>query len=185
MTAPAAKTPILTEREMDLALRRMASEVAERSGREIVLAGVRTRGEPLAQRLAALIGEMEGFRPPVGVLDIGIHRDDLDTHPQSGLRWGPTRFDCDITDRHVVLVDDVFFTGRTVRAALDALMELGRPRRIWFAALIDRGHRELPFRPDFVGKHVPTARAERVNVRLREVDGEEGVWLERPADAKD
>ena len=185
MSAVASKTSILTGREMDLALRRMASEIAERSGRDVVLAGVRTRGEPLALRLAALIEEMEGFRPPVGVLDIGIHRDDLDIHPYSGMRWGPTRFDTDITDRHVVLVDDVFFTGRTVRAALDALMELGRPRRIWFAALIDRGHRELPFRPDFVGKHVPTARAERVNVRLKETDGEEGVWLERPADAKD
>ena len=187
MNAPATKTFILNEREVELTLRRMASEIAEwgGAGRDIVLAGVLTRGEPLARRLAGMIEELEGVRPPVGVLDIGIHRDDLDSLPQNSLRPGPTRFDSDITDRQVVLVDDVFFTGRTVRAALDALMELGRPRRIWFAALVDRGHRELPFRPDFVGKRVPTARGERVNVRLREVDGEEGVWLERPAPSRD
>jgi len=175
---------IATGREIDLVLRRIAAEIVERCGGDprLALAGVRTRGEPLARRLAAMIRELEGFEPPVGTLDIGVHRDDADGHPGERRRSGPTRIDFDITDRQLVLVDDVFFTGRTVRAALDALMDVGRPRKIWYAALIDRGHRELPFRPDFVGKRVPTARAERVNVRLKEVDGEDGVWLERPGE---
>ena len=171
---------LLTREELGRALRRMASEILEGCGADpgLALVGIRTRGEPLARRLAALLGEMEGLAPPVGTLDIGIHRDDLG-HPVEGPAAGPTRVELDVGDRQLVLVDDVFFTGRTVRAALDALMELGRPRRIWYAALIDRGHRELPFRPDFTGKNVPTSRAERVSVRLAETDGEEGVWLER------
>lgn len=171
----------MTGRELDLALRRMASEIVEKCGEDsnLALIGIRTRGEPLAKRLATLIEEMEGTAPPVGILDIGIHRDDVG-HPGERPASGPTEVDFDIADRQLVLVDDVFFTGRTVRAALDSLMELGRPRRVWLAILIDRGHREFPFRADFVGKNVPTARDERVNVGLKEMDGKDGVWLERP-----
>ncbi len=172
---------IMRERDLDLALRRMASEIAERcgGGESLAVVGVRTRGEPLARRLAGILGGMERVEPPVGTLDIGIHRDDLD-RPGEQRIFGPTEIGFDLAQRQIVLVDDVFYTGRTVRAALDALTELGRPRRVWLAVLIDRGHRELPFQPDFVGKNVPTAKGERVNVRLKEVDGEDGVWLERP-----
>ncbi|MEE9276732.1 MAG: bifunctional pyr operon transcriptional regulator/uracil phosphoribosyltransferase PyrR [bacterium] len=172
---------LMSERDFGLALRRIASEIVERCGEDagLALIGIRTRGEPLARRLAAHIRELEGMDPPVGILDIGIHRDDLG-HPGDHPIPGTTEVGFDVAGRQIVLVDDVFFTGRTVRAALDALSELGRPRRVWLAALIDRGHRELPFRPDFVGKNLPTARGERVNVRVQEVDGEEGVWLERP-----
>jgi pyrimidine operon attenuation protein/uracil phosphoribosyltransferase len=170
----------MKERDIDLALRRIASEIIEKceGGSRLALAGIRTRGEPLARRLGGLIAEMENIDPPVGTLDIGIHRDDVD-HPDGHRIFGPTEIDFDISDKEIVLVDDVFFTGRTVRAALDALTELGRPHRVWLAVLVDRGHRELPFRPDFVGKNVPTARSERVNVRVMETDGEEGVWLEK------
>ena len=142
----------------------------------IALIGVLTRGEPLARRLAGHIRELEGISPPLGALDIGVHRDDAG-HPAEGRGSEPTLIDFDLTDRRVFLVDDVFFTGRTARAAIDALMELGRPRKIWLAALIDRGHRELPFRPDFIGKNVPTSLAEHIRVRMRETDGEDGVWL--------
>jgi len=169
-------------RELKMALRRMASEIIEMCTGDPNLAviGVRTRGEPLAQRLARIVSEMEGINPPVGTLDIGIHRDDMD-HPSGRKTFGPTEIDFNIFERQIVLVDDVFFTGRTVRAALDALAEIGRPHRVWLAVLIDRGHRELPFRPDFTGKNVPTATAERVNVHLQEVDGEDSVWLTRNA----
>ncbi len=173
---------LMKEREVELALRRMASEIIEKCAGdpELAVIGVRTRGEPLARRLADMLGEMEKIDPPVGILDIGVHRDDVD-HPSGQKIFGPTEIAFDLAERQIVLVDDVFFTGRTVRAALDALTEIGRPRRVWLAVLIDRGHRELPFRPDFVGKNVPTAPAERVNVRLREVDGEDVVWLTRNA----
>ena len=175
-----AQTVIMKERDIDLALRRIASEIIEKcgGGSRLALAGIRTRGEPLARRLGGLIAEMENIEPPVGTLDIGIHRDDVDD-PDGHRIFGPTEIAFDISDKEIVLVDDVFFTGRTVRAALDALTELGRPHRVWLAVLVDRGHRELPFRPDFVGKNVPTARSERVNVRVMESDGDEGVWLEK------
>ncbi|MDE0332276.1 MAG: bifunctional pyr operon transcriptional regulator/uracil phosphoribosyltransferase PyrR [Nitrospinae bacterium] len=169
---------IMTAQELALSLKRIASEMMEACAaqRNIALIGVLTRGEPLARRLAGHIEEMEGISPPLGALDIGVHRDD-GGHPTEGRGFEPTLIDFDMTGRQVFLVDDVFFTGRTVRAALDAMMELGRPRKIWLAALIDRGHRELPFRPDFIGKNVPTSLAEHIRVRVREVDGEDGVWL--------
>ncbi len=172
------QTVIMKGRDMDLALKRIASEIIEKCGGDshLALLGIRTRGEPLARRLGGLIAEMENIEPPVGTLDIGVHRDDVD-HPDDRRIFGPTEIAFDISEKEIVLIDDVFFTGRTVRAALDALTDLGRPRRVWLAVLVDRGHRELPFRPDFVGKNVPTARAERVNVRLRETDGDDGVWL--------
>lgn len=172
----------MTDREIQLALRRIASEIVENcgAGTRLALVGIRTRGEPLARRIAGIIQEIEGIEVPVGVLDIGIHRDDIG-HPGDPRSFGPTAIDFDIQDRHMVLVDDVFFTGRTIRAALDALMEMGRPRRVWLAVLIDRGHRELPFQPDFVGKNLPTAREERINVHLEEIDGEDAVTLVQTA----
>lgn len=174
------ETLIMTAREIEISLGRIASEMAEACAEtgNIALIGILTRGEPLARRLGERFQALENVAPPLGALDIGIHRDDA-RHPAEGRGFAPTLIDFDITDRHVFLVDDVFFTGRTARAALDALMELGRPRRIWFVALIDRGHRELPFRPDFIGKSVPTSLDERVQVRMREVDGEDGVWLSK------
>ena len=175
-----AQTVIMKGRDIDLALRRIASEIIEKcgGGSRLALVGIRTRGEPLARRLGGLIAEMENIDPPVGTLDIGVHRDDVD-QPDEQRIFGPTEIAFDISDKEIVLMDDVFFTGRTVRAALDALTELGRPHRVWLAVLVDRGHRELPFRPDFVGKNVPTARSERVNVRVMETDGDESVWLEK------
>lgn len=171
---------LMDGREIDLALRRIAAEIVEKcgGGPDLALIGIRTRGKPLAHRLVKFIGDLEGTASiPVGTLDIGIHRDDLD-HPEDQRIFGPTNINFDISEKEIVLIDDVFYTGRTVRAALDALTELGRPHRVWLAVLVDRGHRELPFRPDFVGKNVPTSRAERVSVRLNETDNEEGVWLE-------
>ena len=172
---------ILSADDIRRAITRVAHEVAERNEGvdSVVLVGIRRRGVPLAQRIAATLADLEGERVPVGTLDITLYRDDL------GLR-GPapivrsTSIPTNITDRTVVLVDDVLYTGRTVRAALDALADLGRPARIQLAVLVDRGHRELPIRADFVGKNVPTAGDERIETRLHEVDGgEDGVFIVR------
>ena len=172
---------ILSTDDIRRAITRIAHEVAERNEgvRNVVLVGVRRRGVPLAHRIAAALADFEGERVPVGTLDITLYRDDL------GLR-GPapivrsTNLPGDINGRVVVLVDDVLYTGRTVRAALDALADFGRPARIQLAVLIDRGHRELPIRADFVGKNVPTASDERIETRLSEVDsGEDGVFIVR------
>ncbi len=156
------------------ALMRIAHEITERNEgvADLVLVGIRRRGLPLAQRIAAALADIEGARVPVGVLDITLYRDDLSMRGAAPIVRA-TSIPVDITDRAVVLVDDVLYTGRTVRAALDALSDLGRPARIQLAVLIDRGHRELPIRADFVGKNVPTARDERVETVLREVDGED------------
>ena len=159
-------------------LTRIAHEILERNKglRGIGLVGVQTRGVPLARRLADRLGAIEGGAPQVGVLDINLYRDDLSRiadHPI--VRRTEIPFDLD--EAIVVLVDDVLFTGRTVRAALDALMDLGRPRQIQLAVLVDRGHRELPVRADFVGKNLPTAPSERVDVRLEETDGEDEVVI--------
>lgn len=172
---------IMSVDDIRRAVTRVAHEIAERNEgvHQVILVGIRRRGVPLAQRIAAALANFEGVQVPVGVLDITLYRDDL------GLR-GPapivrsTAIPLDITDRVVVLVDDVLYTGRTVRAALDALADLGRPERIQLAVLVDRGHRELPIRADFVGKNVPTARDERVETRLAEIDnGEDGVFIVR------
>ena len=163
---------------LERTLRRMAHEIVERhpEAARLVLVGVRTRGVPLARRLAALIGEATGAEPAVGALDITLYRDDLTTvGPQPVLKG--TDIPTSIDGRTVVLVDDVLFTGRTVRAALDALIDLGRPRSIQLATLIDRGHRELPIRPDYVGKNLPTSRKESVAVRMKEHDGEDRVVI--------
>ena len=167
----AAERQILDAQDISRALTRIAHEIIERNrGVEgLVIVGIHTRGVPLAHRLAAQIARIEGVRIPVGQLDISLHRDDTGSN---GSRAGqPTHIPVSLADRRVVLVDEVIFTGRTARAALDALIEHGRPACIQLATLIDRGHRELPIRPDYVGKNIPTARSERVMVRLTELDG--------------
>jgi len=159
-------------------LRRIAHEILERNRgvENLALVGIRTRGAPLAERLARNIQEIEGKPVLVGILDITLYRDDLSlVAPQPLVR--KTEIPFDVTDRRLVLVDDVLYTGRTVRAALDALMDLGRPKSIQLAVLVDRGHRELPIRADYVGKNVPTAQRENVQVLLREVDGEDKVLI--------
>lgn len=160
------------------AVRRIAHEIVERNrGAEAtVLVGIHTRGVPLADRIAAAISEFEGVKVPVGTLDIGLYRDDLDRRPTTSLE--ATNVPVDISERTVVLVDDVLYTGRTIRAALDALSDLGRPAAVQLAVLVDRGHRQLPIRPDYVGKNLPSAAHERVTVRLGELDDEEGVWID-------
>ncbi len=174
-----AKT-ILSEEEMRRAISRIAHEILERNAgaTELVLVGIRSRGVPLAQRLAAKIGALEHISVPVGQLDVTLYRDDLRSRGAQ-LTVRPTELPEDINDRVVVLVDDVLYTGRTARAALDALLDHGRPRKVQLAVLIDRGHRELPIRADYVGKNVPTAREEIIRVRLAEHDGLDAVLLGR------
>lgn len=172
------KTQIMDENAIRRALTRIAHEIIERNKgtTNLVLIGVQTRGVPLAQRLAERIASIEGAAVPVGVLDISLYRDDL-----SLIDDQPTINRTDIAfpvgGQRIVLVDDVLFTGRTVRAALDALVDQGRPETIQLAVLVDRGHRELPIRADYVGKNVPTSSEEIVAVRLHEVDGEENVFI--------
>jgi pyrimidine operon attenuation protein/uracil phosphoribosyltransferase len=169
---------ILTDADLRRAVRRIAHEIVEaaRGTSDLVLVGLHTRGVPLAQRLATAIAGFEQAAVPVGTLDIALHRDDL---PRLGVRPRVRRsaIPVDIAEKQVVLVDDVLYTGRSIRAAMDALLDIGRPRRILLAVLIDRGHRELPIRPDFVGKNVPTARGEEVRVQLHEIDGCDQVLL--------
>ena len=177
---------VLDAASIDRSLTRIAHEILERNKglRKIGLVGVQTRGVPLARRLAERLSAIEGVAPRVGVLDINLYRDDLSRiadHPI--LKRTEIPFDLD--DAVVILVDDVLFTGRTVRAALDALMDLGRPRQIQLAVLVDRGHRELPVRADFVGKNLPTAETERVDVRLTETDGEDEVVIVKDEDGSD
>ena len=160
-------------------LTRIAHEVLERNtgAVDMVLVGIHTGGLPLAARLAALIQEFEGAAPPVGSLDIGLYRDDLAAGRRPAMR--PTDIPVSVEGRLVVLVDDVLYTGRTIRAAMDALTDFGRPRSIQLAVLVDRGHRELPIRADYVGKNVPTADDESIVVRVSEIDGVDEVLLLR------
>ncbi|MEA2023008.1 MAG: bifunctional pyr operon transcriptional regulator/uracil phosphoribosyltransferase PyrR [Actinomycetota bacterium] len=164
--------------DVDRAIRRIAHEVLEknRGSDDLVVLGIQTRGVPLAERLAKALGEIENTQVASGSLDIGMYRDDLDQRPKTEL--GSTTVPGPIGGKTVILVDDVLYTGRTIRAALDALADIGRPSRIQLAVLVDRGHRELPIRPDYIGKNVPTSRSERVSVRLVERDGEDGVVIE-------
>jgi pyrimidine operon attenuation protein/uracil phosphoribosyltransferase len=159
------------------ALRRIAHEIVERNRGvdDLMILGIRTRGVPLARRLAAALGAIEG-EVPIGELDIALHRDDRDRRAPAPR--AATRVPESVEGRIVVLVDDVLYTGRTVRAALDLLTELGRPRRVELAVLVDRGHRELPVRPDYVGKNLPTSSGQWVRVRLVETDGEDLVTVE-------
>jgi len=171
-----AERVILTDEDLRRAVVRIAHEIVEahRGSHDLVLVGMRTRGVPLARRLAKAIEAIEGESVPVGALDIGLYRDDLSTRGAT-VQIAPSEMPVDIGGKRVVLVDDVLFTGRTIRAALDALTDYGRPQRIQLAVLIDRGHRELPIRPDYVGKNIPTARGDDVQVRLTEIDGRDGV----------
>lgn len=172
------KAQLVDEAGLARTLTRLAHEIVEknRGMAGLALVGMQTRGVHLARRLAARIAEIEGAAPPLGTLDVTFYRDDWRMKlKQPEVR--ATDIDFDITEQNVVLVDDVLFTGRTVRAALDALVDLGRPARIQLAVLVDRGHRELPIRADFVGKNVPTSIGEEVRVKMKEVDGEDAVWL--------
>ena len=171
---------ILDADELRRALTRMAHEIVERNGGtdDLVLVGVRSRGVPLARRLAGLIEQHEGVSLPVGALDITFYRDDLTRIAHAPIVKRRRRMP-EIGGKTVVLVDDVLFTGRTVRAALDALTDQGRPRAVRLAVVIDRGHRELPIRPDHVGKNLPTSREEIVHVRLLETDEVDGVVIDR------
>ncbi len=174
-----AEKLLMSQDEVHRALSRIAHEVLERNRGvdDLALVGMHTRGVPLAHRLAERIRRFEGRDIPVGALDIRRYRDDLPARPV--VTSPRTDIPVSIADVKVVLVDDVLFTGRSIRAAMDALMDLGRPRLIQLAVLVDRGHRELPIRADYVGKNVPTSIGERVEVRLAEVDGEDGVVIQR------
>ncbi len=176
------KAVLLDRDQIRRAVKRIAHEIVERNGGvdALVIVGIRRRGVPLAQRIADTISQIEGTPVPVGVLDITLYRDDFQNvmnHPQVG----KTEIKGDITDQIVILVDDVLFTGRTIRAALDELIDFGRPRRIQLAVLVDRGHRELPIKADYVGKNVPTAENEMVEVHLEEIDGDDEVLLAEKA----
>jgi pyrimidine operon attenuation protein / uracil phosphoribosyltransferase len=176
--APGAGKTVLEHAEISRMLTRIAHEIIERTqgAEQVVLLGIQTRGVPLAARLAAGIQQVEGRAVPHGSLDITMYRDDLRLRPARAL--GRTRVPPEgIDGRIVVLVDDVLYSGRTVRAALDALNDLGRPQAVQLAVLVDRGHRELPIRPDYVGKNLPTSQQEQVRVLLAEVDGEDAVRL--------
>ena len=166
---------ILNKDDMRRALARIAHEILERNrGADgLILAGIRTRGLPLARHIAASIQEYEGTEIPVAAMDTRPYRDDVT--PSSRHRLEPANFPEDFNGSRVVLVDDVLYTGRTARAALDALTDLGRPDRVQLAVLVDRGHRELPIRADYVGKNIPTSLGERVHVRLAEIDGKDEV----------
>ena len=178
---PEAKN-ILGPEQIKRALTRIAHEVIERNGGadDVILVGVHTRGVPLANRLSQWIGGIETNPPPVGALDIGLYRDDVAGGTRPMMR--PTDIPVSIEGRLVVLVDDVLYTGRTIRAAMDALTDFGRPRRIQLAVLVDRGHRELPIRADYVGKNIPTSQDEEIRVRLAEIDGADEVVLLRRAE---
>ena len=176
---------VMTSDDLDRAIRRIGHEIVERHhGTDgIVLVGIHSRGVPLAEQIASDIESFEKVRVPVGELDIGLYRDDLASRPTT--RLGRTLIPVDLSGETVVLVDDVLYTGRTIRAALDAVLDLGRPRRIELAVICDRGHRELPIRPDYVGKNLPTAENQKVKVRIKGIDAEAGVWIdeEAPIDA--
>jgi len=175
------RTTILNPQAIHRVLTRIAHEIAERNdhSQSVVVVGVQRGGIYLAERLGGLLKVVWGHPVPVGRIDVSMHRDDLDHHAAPNIQ--PTVMPFDVNGKTVVLVDDVLFSGRTTRAALDALNDFGRPRRIQLAVLVDRGHRELPIKPDFVGKNVPTAAHERIDVQLKEVGGEDVVYLEKTA----
>ena len=178
MSADGGARVIWDSDDVNRALKRIAHQVLEsnRGAEGLVLLGIRTRGIPLARRLGAFISEAEGVEVPVGELDITMYRDDLRKNPTRAV--GPTRIPVDLTGRTVVLVDDVLYSGRTIAAAMDALKDLGRPRVVRLAVLIDRGHRELPIRADYVGKNLPSSLWEAVSVHLLEKNGTDEVVIE-------
>jgi pyrimidine operon attenuation protein/uracil phosphoribosyltransferase len=172
------KTQLLDEQAIRRALTRIAHEIVEKNKgtEDLVIIGIKTRGIHLAKRVAERIATIEGEAVPVGSVDITLYRDDLKTRAEQPIVHG-SEIEFDITDKNVVLIDDVLFTGRTVRSALDALIDIGRPKQIQLAVLVDRGHRELPIRPDYVGKNVPTSRSEVVAVQLTETDPADQVII--------
>jgi len=176
------KAQLMDERDLERILHRMSRQIVEMfaidetAGADFGLIGMQTRGVFLARRLAGLIRDIDGVDVPVGILDATMYRDDFRMRNRKP-EVRETAIDFDIHDRHLVLVDDVLFTGRTVRSALDALMDMGRPASVHFLVMIDRGHRELPIEADFIGRRVPTLPGEEVRVRLSECDEREGVWL--------
>ena len=173
-----AKAQVLDAAGITRAVARITHEIIERNrGVDgLCLLGVRRRGEPLAHLLADTIYRFEGKEVPIGYLDVTYHRDDLTEAEREGL-VAECHIPCDVRERTVVIVDDVLYTGRTARAAMEAVFSTGRPKAIQLAVLVDRGHRELPIRPDYVGKNVPTSKAERISVLLESVDGENGVYI--------
>jgi len=173
---------VMDETEIRRAITRIAHEIIERNkgAENLAIIGIQSRGVPIAQRLGQIIEQIEGVSVPVGSLNIALYRDDFATR-QSPV--GKTEIGFDVKDRKVVLVDEVLFTGRTIRSAMDAIMDMGRPAVIQLAVLIDRGHRELPVRADYVGKNVPTARRENVHVLLREIDGQDAVQISKDSDS--
>ena len=177
------KAKIMDKEAMERALKRIAHEIIEKSKgtKELAIVGIRNRGAYLAERTAAYIEEIEKTKVPVGVLDITLYRDDL-TKVSEQPQVHKTEIDFDITGKKIILVDDVLYTGRTIRCALDALIDFGRPRYIQLAVLIDRGHRELPIRADYIGKNVPTALKETVQVKINEVDNKDEVIILEQSD---
>ncbi|MPZ51578.1 MAG: bifunctional pyr operon transcriptional regulator/uracil phosphoribosyltransferase PyrR [Acidimicrobiia bacterium] len=169
---------LLTIEDISRVVRRISHEIIERhqGAEDVVLVGIHSRGVPLAEMIASTIAQVDGTTIPVGELDIGLYRDDRRQRPTTRLER--TLIPVDLTEKQVVLVDDVLYTGRTVRSALDALSDLGRPARVELAVLVDRGHRQLPIRADYVGKNVPTGAGQRVTVRLADIDAQSGVWVE-------
>ncbi|HBI91471.1 MAG: bifunctional pyr operon transcriptional regulator/uracil phosphoribosyltransferase PyrR [Terrisporobacter othiniensis] len=173
------KAKIMDEKAIGRAITRISHEIIERNKgiENVVLIGIKTRGVPVASRIADKIENIEGQRVEIGEMDITLYRDDL-SKKQIDPVVNSTKIDFDITDKTVVLVDDVLYTGRTVRSALNALMDVGRPKAIQLAVLVDRGHRELPIRADYVGKNVPTSKTEIISVKLNECDAEDSVTIE-------
>jgi pyrimidine operon attenuation protein/uracil phosphoribosyltransferase len=174
----AGRNRVMDADDLRRALTRIAHEIIEknRGAADLALVGIQSKGVPLAHRLGALIRQFEGVEVPVGSLDITLYRDDVFRRPHP-VRL--TEIPFDVAGKRVVLVDEVFFTGRTIRAALDALIDLGRPEAIQLAVLVDRGHRELPIRPDYVGKNLPTSRREHVEVHLQELEGDDSVYIDK------
>jgi pyrimidine operon attenuation protein/uracil phosphoribosyltransferase len=172
------KAQLMSAAEIERTLQRLASEIIERThgAKDVALVGIRRRGVPLSERLAAAIKNLNGAVVPIGVLDITLYRDDLTTVAQQPVVQS-SEFPFDVDDRVLILVDDVLYTGRTIRAAMNGLFDLGRPKRIHLCVLIDRGHRELPIEATFVGRTVQTSDTEIIEVRLKEVDGEERVMV--------
>lgn len=172
------KAKLFDEEGFNRTLTRLAHEILERNkgSKNLVLVGMRTRGEFIGSRIFQKIKEIDKSEPDFGVLDVTLYRDDFRTRLKQP-EIGVTNITFDINDKHVILIDDVLYTGRTVRAALDALMDLGRPTTIQLCVMVDRGHRELPIRADFVGKNIPTSINEEVRVRIKETDGEDAIYL--------
>ena len=178
LTGMDIKAKIIDEEGLNRTLTRLAHEILEKNkgSKNLVLIGMRTRGEFIGERIRNKIKEIDKSEPNFGVLDITLYRDDFRTRLKQP-EISVTNITFDMNDRDIILIDDVLYTGRTVRAALDALMDLGRPNTIQLCVLVDRGHRELPIRADFVGKNIPTSINEEVRVRIKETDGEDAVYL--------